>query len=399
MQNLVGNFVAGKPGGIANVGSGLENIKKGDILVIDANTGSVLTGGANTIVTAPLVCIAYAIKDGVPVVTSPIKGSSLTGGGRGVYVAPVMRKASIGYSSVSSVGLPTFTEATDVNGSVVFPTTLRTHPNRQARIDYNVQSATGGYDLAVKIALDVNRYADNNPRVSGKKYVRAITSADGSQANIGTAVTATVVEGSTKVTFSGAHGLAVSDVIYFPNGGVYKVSALVDTEILTLDYAYQGVSEVYAADTAKELTGSAVYGVIFEGILQTRENEVNKYSQPTFSVHTDLDGIEEKEITAFVYGSHTGWQMRDKEVANMGWKGYTDRNDTKRKAFPFQIDLDANYKSLSINHVADVPGDQQQTFEGPAELFLAFDAAADTQLDAVYAILGPWALSGGVDLS
>ena len=71
-MNYVTSFVNGKVGGIADVGTSLETITKGDILVINADTGAVLTGAGNTVSTAPRIALAYCVVDGYPIISNVI---------------------------------------------------------------------------------------------------------------------------------------------------------------------------------------------------------------------------------------------------------------------------------------------------------------------------------------
>ena len=123
MKNFVTSFVVGKSGGGANVGTGLESIKKGDILIVDYMTGNVLTGTSNTVTTSPIIAIAYCMEDGKPMLSGPIYGKSLVAGGKTAYVAPVQQVNGVGYTSVSTGSkLPTVSTAETINVSVVVPT-------------------------------------------------------------------------------------------------------------------------------------------------------------------------------------------------------------------------------------------------------------------------------------
>ena len=397
----VTSFVGGKSGGGANVGTGLSNIKKGDILILNADTGEVLTGTGNTVTTAPNIAFASCVKDGIPIVSGVINGKALKAGSRQAYAAPVAQVSAFGYSSVNTVAtLPAAgSEYQSFSGAIVYGTELRLQPNRQARHEFSAYSK-GGYDLAKLLVLDINRDVDTNPRIAGDKLFTAIVTANGSQANIGTTATATVIKGSTKVTFSSAHGLSIGDIVYFPGGGVYTVAAVPSTTVITLDYAYVGPSVTHAADTAKELTSVTLYGVQVSAKLLEKENPVDSYSQIKFEIGLSENfNLSEDVVTSYVRGYGSGWQVRDKEISCLGWMGYTDRNDTKRAEYPFSSSLDANYVTVSISSEVPILLDLQQNGVAPTAAFLAFDNAASTQLDAVMAILTPWAASGGIDIS
>ena len=401
MYNFVKSFVVGKTGGGANVGTSLETIKKGDILIVDYNSGSVLTGTSNTITTNPVIAIAHCIKDGVPIISGPIYGSKLVAGGKTAYAAAALKKMAIGYSTANTnIGVPAegSTEST-YDFSIVYKTDLRLHPNRQDRKDFSVVSV-GGYDLARKMMLAINAEVDTNPKLYGPKYVKALVTSNGTAGNIGTAATCAVTKGLVTVTFGAAHGRSVGDIIYFPNGGTYKVAKVVSTTVLELDSPYLGETETYTADTVKVMTTVTLFGVTIEAVKIEYTNPVDKYNQIDFEIGLSENfGISPTVVTAFNPGKGLGWQVRDMEIACMGWAGYTDRNDVKRTEYPFQTAIDKNYLTVEVSSMAPVTGDLQQTYQAPQSVFIAFDNAASTQSTAVLAILNPWTTSGGVSLS
>ena len=401
MYNYVTSFAVGKTGGGANTGTSLETIKKGDILIVDYNSGAVLTGASNTITTNPVIAIVSCKEDGVPIVSGPIYGQTLVGGGKSAYVAPAYTKKGFGYNSVSTtVGVPAVAAtASNYDFSIVFKTNLKLQPNKQDRLDVSIKSV-GGYDLAKKAVLAVNEPKDINPKIDGQEYVTAVVTSNGTAGNIGTAATATATKGLTKVTFSAVHGRAVGDIIYFPNGGTYKVATVTSTTVIQLDSPYTGASEVYVADTVKVMTAVTLFGVVITANQIKYSNPVDKYNQIDFEIGLSENWIlSPVTITAYNPGKGTGWQLRDKEISCMGWAGYTDRNDTMRAEFPFATSTTLNYLTAELSYKAPVRGDLQQMLDGNGALFIAFDNAASTQSTAVLAILNPWATSGGVSLS
>jgi hypothetical protein len=401
MYNYVTSFAVGKTGGGANTGTSLETIKKGDILIVDYNSGAVLTGTSNTITTNPVIAIVSCKEDGVPIVSGPIYGQTLVGGGKSAYVAPAYTKKGFGYTSAStSVGVPAVAAtASNYDFSIVLKTDLRLHPNKQDRLDFSVTSV-GGYDLAKKAVLAINAPSDINPKLDGQKHVTAIVTSNGTPGNIGTAATATVTKGITKVTFSAAHGRSVGDIIYFPNGGTYKVAAVPSTTVITLDMPYTGESEVYLADTVQVMTSVTLFGVVITANQIKYSNPVDQYNQIDFEVGLSENwAVSPVTITTYNPGKGTGWQLRDKEIACMGWTGYTDRRDVMRAEFPFATSIALNYLTVELSYKAPVRGDLQQMLDGNGAVFIAFDNAASTQSTAVLAILNPWATSGGVSLS
>jgi len=266
-------------------------------------------------------------------------------------------------------------------------------------MDYSVKSV-GGYDLAKKAVLAITAPGDINPKLDGQKYVTAVVTSNGTPGNIGTAATATVTKGLTKVTFSAVHGRSVGDIIYFPNGGTYKVATVTSTTVIQLDSPYTGESEVYVADTVKVMTSVTLFGVVVTANQIKYSNPVDQYNQIDFEIGLSENWVVSPvTITTYNPGKGTGWQVRDKEVACMGWTGYTDRRDTMRPEFVFATSTALNYLTVELNYKAPVRGDLQQMLDGNGAVFIAFDNAASTQSTAVLEILNPWATSGGVSLS
>lgn len=400
-KNFVTDFIGGKQGGTGNVGTGLGDIKAGDMLVVNAQTSAVLTGGGNDIDNAPEIAIAYAYVDGMPIVSSTIYGRKMANASDTAFRAKSLQVSELGYSATNpGLTLPAEGEDEQVfSGAIVFPTDLRIVANRQDRIEFEAYSK-GGYDLAAKWSQDINRDSDENPKLGKLGYVHSEVTVDGTAANIGTSATATVHNGSKKVTFSSAHGLAAGDYVVFPGAGAYTVASVTSTTVIVLDYPYGGLSTVHAADTAKKHTSVTKFGLKISANEIVYTNPVDRYNQIKFEVGVS-ENAEVSEVVATPYdpGTGEGWHVRGKEIDCMGWKGYTDRNNTKRQEFPFSTNINAKYNVIEMASIAPVRGDMQQSFEGPTAVCLAFDNAASTQYTALKAILAPWLASAGVPIT
>ena len=400
MRNFVTSFVAGRAGGGANVGTELENIRRGDIFIINYDTGAILSGSGNTIVNTPVIAIVSCIEDGVPIVSGPIFGNRLAGGSTSPFVAPVFTIKGFGFTAASTAStLPTFATPQIFNFNVVLKDNLRLLSNRQSRFDYSVQS-TGGYDLALRAKSAVNSVADVNPRMPGQALFSASISTNGSQANIGTAATSTVVRGSRRVVFSSAHGLTAGAFVFFPRTGTFRVDSVTNTTTIMLDAPYHAISETLGATVAKVLSTVTQFGIEIVANEVRYTNPVDQYNQIDFEIGLSENfGLREVTVAAYNPGRGLGWQVRDKEVSCLGWVGHTDRLCAVRTSYQFQSVTALNYRTTEISSIAPVIGDLQQTLDGPQSVFIAFDNAAATQSNAVLAILAPWALSGGVNLS
>ena len=393
-MNYVTSFVNGKVGGIANVGTSLETITKGDILVINADTGAVLTGAGNTVSTVPRIALAYCVVDGYPIISNVIDGTKSLAGATNVYVAPTYKKVAIGYNaSNTGANLPAVgTTLQNFSGAIVFDTELRIRPNKQDRLDFAVQSL-GGYDLAAKTAKDINRQIDTNPKLDGPKHVTAVV-----RTEISTNIVPTidVVKGSNVITFSADPTLAAGAYIQTPAGGTYKIVSKTSATVAVLDYPYQGPTATIATTVGKSGTPTK-WGVEVVANPIVKTNPVDKYNQLNFEVALSTNYESTPfVVTAYNPGTGNGWQVEGVEIACMGNMGYTDRRDTMRNPYPFTTNVASNYKTTTLTSKPLIRSDFNEMQQAPSGVFIAFDNAAATQSTAVLAILTPWAASAGV---
>jgi hypothetical protein len=407
MTNYVTTFVHGKAGGGANTGTTLETIVKGDILILDYDTQAVLSGTGNTITNHPIVQLAYCFEDGVPILTGPIHGSLLKSGGKNAYSAPVMAKKGFGYTSASLTSTLPALGATkiDYSGAIVYNTDLRLHPNRQDRLDFAVQSY-GGYDLAKKLKLDINRSSDINPRLEGNKNVVANVTSNLSTAIGLVGLTYAVAKGTKTVTFSAAHSLTAGYYVTLADGYTYRIASVGAGNTAILDTVYAGATVTAATSnlsfkSADAVTEPTLIGVEVTALPIVYSNPVDKYNQRYFTIALSekFTGLTEVTVASYAPGVGTGWQTRDVEIACMGNMGYTDRLDPMRAPYPFQTVIASNYYTVGLTAGTPVRDDLGKTMISPMGIFIAFDNAAATQKTAVMAILAPWALSGGVTLT
>ena len=407
MTNYVTTFVSGKAGGGANTGTSLETIVKGDILILDYDTQAVLTGTGNTITNHPIIQLAYCMVDGVPILTGPIHGSLLKSGGKNAYVAPVPTKKGFGYTSASTAATLPALGATNINysGAIVYSSDLRLHPNRQDRLDFAVQSK-GGYDLAKKLKLDINRSSDINPRLEGTKNVVANVVSNLSTAIGAVGLTYAVAKGTKTVTFSAAHLLTAGYYVTLADGYTYRIVSVGAGNTAVLDTVYAGATVTAATSnlsfrSADAVTEPTLIGIEVTAVPIVYSNPVDKYNQVNFTIalSPEFVGLSEVTVAAYVPGVGTGWQTRDTEIACMGTMGYTDRLDPMRAPYPFQTVIASNYYTVGLTAGTPVRDDLGKTMISNMAVFIAFDNAAATQKTAVMAILAPWALSGGVTLT
>jgi len=394
-MNYVTSFVNGKVGGIANVGTTLETITKGDILVINADTSAVLIGTGNTVSTAPRIALAYCLVDGVPIISNVIDGTKALQGSTSAYSAPTYKKVSIGYNaSNTGASLPAVgTSLLNFEGAVIYNTELRIRPNRQDRLDFAVQSL-GGYDLAAKTAKDINRQIDTNPKLDGPKLVTALVRTD-IATTIG-AFTVAVTKGSKIITFSSDPTLVAGAYLQTVAGGTYQIASKTSATVAVLDYPYVGPTATIGSGLMLKGTPTK-WGVEIVANQIVKTNPVDQYNQLDFEVALSTNYASTPYVvTAYNPGIGTGWQVEGVEIACMGDAGYTDRRDTMRQPYPFTTSTSATYKTTTLLSRPLIRSNFHELQGAPTGVFIAFDALATTQGDAVLAILTPWAATAGV---
>ena len=392
MLNNVMRLLIGKTGGAANVGTTLATIQKGDVFVINAETGVILTGGGNTVSSAPSIAFVVGTGPGEFRMSSPIDGYRIKNAQGSDYAAAVLHSMTIGNSGESG---DTKTIPVENNkrygGNVVYFDELRLIANKQTRtyFEYTSGASANGFDIAEGLMLDFNSQED--------RYALAQVATNGTGTAIAN-VTCTVMRGYDVITFSGTDAtldLSVGDYIKLGTNGTYKIAEVIDTTNFRLTSEYQGVTEVLSAGTAEELAGVTLFGVKFVG-LTIPTVTINKYENVTFEIGVE-DGLETltpEVITAGFKGHGLGIQMQELELKALGKHGVTDLRDFRtNKDIRYFAQEDVNYDIFNIEHETTVEGDLQENRYLPVETVLAFDESANTQRDAVLAILNPWLTS------
>lgn len=180
-------------------------------------------------------------------------------------------------------------------------------------------------------------------------YASAVMVTDGTfTANNGTGFSMTVVNRSTAVTTSGAHGLSAGAYVRIGGTGntvaVYKVAAVPTTTTLTLDTPFQGASATVAAANWGPMTASTVCGIQVTGgyynpsngcsceaLFIRRKPTIFKLSPGTgwdCLVDVDLDGTYDGFITYTtdaVIGNGSGAEIAELENELLG---YTYKRET-----------------------------------------------------------------------
>lgn len=177
------------------------------------------------------------------------------------YDAPVKQITSIGYNGTSGDLFPSFAAASATNTLTFGISARETTPGNQpfpVQEGYaTVNSSTADeYTVLASIVSQLNGDFDYE-RTQPDKFVKAEILSNGALTEL--TEDATVVNGSTIVTFAGNQTLATGSFLSF-RGAIYKVAVGVTAGTsLTLDRPYQGVSETIDVSATVDLAAAAAY--------------------------------------------------------------------------------------------------------------------------------------------
>lgn len=181
--------------------------------------------------------------------------------------------------------------------------------------------------------------------------VTAVMLNSGAAATIG-ATTATVRHGSPTVTYSGAHGLAVGDMVRLGVTAsaigtaipVYIVKEVVSSTVVTLETAYAGPNQTIPNADHGEVTPGANYGVRFTGKNLPFTLDFFKFKRVAFTVQMQNFGTTILTKTQNVsYGQGDGRLVAEEESFCKGFQGALNRMTVPLPA----ITIDANSQSTA----------------------------------------------------
>lgn len=243
------------------------------------------------------------------------------------YSAPVLQSVTLGYNGTSGdLGMTAGTVAAPLTYSVsardTSPST-QPFPVQSGTIKSTVSSASK-LEMASALASDFSNAVDYE-KSSDIMFCTCDLRTNGTVTNLGTR-TATVVNGSTLVTFDAAHGLVASTAAYIQfvaTGFFYKVVAIPSTTTMTLDRPYQGASFTTAAGgtsfiTVANLATATLVGLNFTSIVEDTTFVLSYSSLPIT--------IPPTVVTAWKQGSGAPWQVADMEKDTQVLSGFTNAN-------------------------------------------------------------------------
>jgi len=305
------------------------------------------------------------------------------------YNAPVKQNITIGYNGATGgIGMtpPAVGETkTFVLSARDTSPSTQPFPVQEGRIVVKNPTATL-LDMVFALVADFTGGLDYE-RNSDISFLRVNVISDAPGAAIA-AVTATLNEGSATVVFSGAHTLAVGDVIeVLVNGFTYKVVSVPSTTVAVLDRPYSGPTLVTAAGGVNKMSGPAVAaGIILEAYVEDTTFVV--------TLGQDLQGALINNITPWKQGAGAPWQVAAMEDQTQVMDGYTTINaqwpDDYGKPTKF-VNTAATYNQIYIqayNKTASMGYPNEQT-KSQSNVILASPvggATPDTELITIFPV-------------
>jgi len=244
-----------------------------------------------------------------------------------VYNAPVLQETRVGYNgSTGTLGV-----AAPAAGQTN-TYTISARDTSPASQPFPIQEGTAVvksttatiYDITASLVSDFLNVPDYE-KSSDINFVNAEIITNGTATAIAT-VTATVIQGSATVTYSGAHTLVVGDLLEFTaTGKTYKVVQVISSTVAVLDRPYAGTSFTTAAGGTAKKTVVTATGIAFTAFVEDTNFVLSKNSS--------LSGALVTFTTPWKQGSGAAWQASLMEEETHVFSGFTTGN------YPFVQDM------------------------------------------------------------
>ena len=302
------------------LGVGAGTISSGTVAVINASTQAVQTAALTS---GTKYFIAQAVNGSVKKSVTFTAGTGNIEVRKTSYVAPVKQRTIIGYNGTSGVmGTIIPAAGAEINltlsirdtspGSQPFPVQEGT-----TRI---TNSAATEFDAVASLVANLSNVPDYESN-SDVNLVRVEMISNGTKTPIAV-VTATCQEGSPQVTFSGAHGRAIGDIIQITLNSldtVYKVVSVPSATVVVLDRPFAGTSGTTAAAGVSVVTVPTEYGIVLTSFVEDTAFVVTKGD--------DLVNATTTETTTWKQGSGAAWHVAELEKECQVFAGYTTGNE------------------------------------------------------------------------
>lgn len=341
-----------------NVGTTIDTMVKGDILVLNASDKSPYVSGSGDIIVA--ACTDKGVIYSTPINKSNVVYTS--------YIAPSSAtEAEATAVMVAKGSTPAIAAGTTISLGIQIKEDLRmgTYNKNTEVIASFVAPSSAAAETTEAASVLAKGFAANPLTSAGSPYQlvqveRTCTTAPG--AGIGAAVT--VTKGAREFTTASAITLTAGDVITI-NGGVYLVEiGGTSVQKFTLDTAFQGTSGTYATGTGATQAGkitldaNSKFGFTFKGVAQTQKNRYDQFRMVDFVVITPKGNDSGFFTITKTANTPTAPVGSYRQVRDLEEKAYTNANPLiNYREFPFEdfslnVDPTKTYGIFTITYNA-----------------------------------------------
>lgn len=299
------------------VGTSVTPALNGTVAVINDTTKAVVT----TPLTAGTKFFLAQLVDGsvkkTPVMTFGAPDTIIN---KKVYVAPVKQVTTIGWNGTSgslnlTAPVAPATKTAVLSARDTSPSN-QPFPVQEGRAFIKNPTATL-FDMTAAIVSEFLNAVDYQGN-SDINFVNAEVRTNGTNTAIAT-VTATFTEGSAIVSYSGAHTLAVGEIIEYTAANTsYKVVEVLSTTLARLDRPYAGTSVTTAGGGTGKKTVITATGIILTAFVEDTTFVI--------SLGQDLANATVTQTTPWKQGSGAAWQVAAMEEETQVMGGFTTGN-------------------------------------------------------------------------
>lgn len=352
----------GKSG--ANVGTSLETIKKGDILLLNGEKQVALQAG-NKVSDCPNLVIVGCVKDGYPITlnsTINLNGKDkLVSVAHVPYRAQAFKKAVIGYDRVADSGAFTVTSTSTSSRNfkclVAINDKIKIFPNGDERYEaYSyvpANVAADKYKILADFAKQINGPHSFNPTcvdLEQPVVVRVTTAETGATSITGTV---DVVNGHQYATCSTKPAFTVGNYLILDKVA-YKVEAIND-KVVKLDRKFSEATKRYATTEAKYIATIGAVGLEIEEQAVPRIDVLSKPATHGFDIaviseeNNSMEAIQAKVLTQSDLGSGSSWAVEMLENRAMNVMANVNMRDKTVKSVQHQVIDGVNYDLIELD--------------------------------------------------
>jgi len=327
----------------------LQQIKKGDLVLVDTNNAILTATTAAALPKSETAYVAMGTGPGKFIKSLAIQGPTMEAVASQTYVAPIQQSIALGYNGTDSNFITT--PGTEYRLRVHIKDFSRPNWQRPTIMDANYTVPTGGTSIQAALALQSLILAEDSGNSFLKKRIKVEVITD---ATVAVGIVGSIVSPGSKEVYAPAHGLAKGSYVSI-DGGTYQISKLFGTDSFILNAPYQGaLGELVSAATAIAVVGIKATGIPVEGFKYIDEYEIINFS----AVLTEADDSNPSQAAApvtdvatMVPGEGYWKQVFDSEMTSRGYlNGEFDRVSYDAKNVESYVVEDTGYGSVIISH-------------------------------------------------